>query len=173
MVPVAIAFLIGGLFLHGNWEYTRLLTTIEGGERVLESYNREANVLVGLLDSSSPSFNRTRAAEGVDKWEKVAADRNAELQPWLTRLQGGGIALWNTGTAAVREAAVEHFESWSQHLEAESLDLFYSSRSSRTEAISTTFKKLCDDLENLNSIFVWPTSTRANTMARVTDICDD
>ena len=172
-LPAVIAALIGGLFLHGNWEYTRLLATIEGGEAVLESYNRDVEVLAKLLDTSAPNFNRARATEGVAKWERAAADRNVELQPWLAKLQGGGITFWNGGTASIRDLSVAHFVAWSQYLESESLDLFHSQRASRSEMISATFKELCAELETFSSFFAWPSSSRPNTMARALDICDD
>lgn len=173
LAPVAIAAVVAGLFLHGNWEYRQLLTTIEGGEAVLEGYNREVKVLIGLLDSNAPNFNRTRAIEGVAKWERTAGERNAELQPWLTKLQGGGFAFWNGGTASVRDLAERHFRAWSQHLESESLDMFYSARASRTDEISTTFKELCVELQNVSPAFAWPSTSRSDTAARVKDICDD
>jgi len=172
-IAFAVIFLVAGLFLHGNWEYLRMLSTIEGGEAVLEGYNRETKVLLNLFDTKSATYSQSRATSAVTKWQEVASARNAELQPWLRKIESGGIAMWNDDTDFVRAFAEDHFVAWSRHLESESLDILYDTRQSTKVDIRNSFIALCTSLENFHSPFSWPSSSMDGTLSRVQDICDD
>jgi len=172
-IALGTATLIIGLFLHGNWEYLRMLSTIEGGEAVLEGYNRETKVLLNVLDTKSPTYSQSRASSALTKWQDVASARNTELQPWLRRIQQGGIAPWNDDTGSARAFAGDHFIAWSRHLESESLDLWYDTREATNEDIRNSFIALCTWLEMFRSPFSWPSSANDGTLSRIQDICDD
>lgn len=172
-ITFSVAALIIGLFLHGNWEYLRLVSTIEGGEAILEGYKRETKVLLNLFDTKSPTYSQSRATSAVTKWQDVASARNAELQPWLRRIQHGGIASWNDDIGFARVFAENHFVAWSRHLESESLDLWYDTRQSTNDDIQNSFIALCVYLEKFHSPFSWPSSANERTLSRVQDICDD
>jgi hypothetical protein len=172
-IVFGVTAIVIGLFVHGNWEYLRLVSTIEGGEAVLEGYNRETKVLLSILENESSPYSQSRVLPVVTKWQEVASSRNVELQLWLKKIERGGIAPWNDDTETAREFAESHFVAWSRHLESEALKFMYDTRQSYLKNIDDSFSALCTFLENDNSPLSWPSSTNDGTKSRVRDICDE
>jgi hypothetical protein len=163
------------LFGHGNWEYRRMLSDIEGAERVLEAWSTDAETL-NEGSSKSPFWSADTRAEYARKWEQLAGESETELEEWRDRLGSIPQAPWNRRTKFERDLVLLNFKYWSQLLRAYSLN-YSAEQSTRRELVASSFDLYCaiatDKPSLMQMAFAWPTRSSEQTRKRVNEICRD
>lgn len=170
---LVVALVVALFFVHGNWEYRKLVSDIENGEEVLIDFNEDMNRVTNSLRALGSYPNPAAVQSLLQKIEVIAGSHNDRHRVWRDRVRGSLQAPWNEQTRISRDLILAHWNAWDTSFRNKSIDANYKGYSADSSAISNSWDEFCDHFKIRRSILTWPSSSTSAMKSRISKVCSD